>query len=72
MSFTIYYFSIFLQAATVEKLIEFKQTDEITVDNLHTKKLLYAKGSGMGRAFKRLGANVRGEDIDDIEIFIKG
>ena len=49
-----YYFSIFLQAATVEKLIEFKQTDEITVDNLHTKKLLYAKGSGMGRAFKRL------------------
>ena len=62
-----YYFSIFLQAATVEKLIEFKEADEITVDNLHTKKLLYAKGSGMGRAFKRLGANVKGEEIDDIE-----
>ena len=62
-----YYFSIFLQAATVEKLIEFKQADEITVDNLHTKKLLYAKGSGMGRAFQRLGANVKGVEIDDIK-----
>ena len=62
-----YYFSIFLQAATVEKLIEFKQADEITVDNLHTKKLLYAKGSGMGRAFKRLGANVKGVEIDDVK-----
>ena len=62
-----FYFTIFLQAATVEKLIEFKEANEITVDNLHTKKLLYAKGSGMGRAFKRLGANVKGVEIEDIK-----
>ena len=49
------------------KLIEFKEANEITVDNLHTKKLLYAKGSGMGRAFKRLGANVKGVEIEDIK-----
>ena len=62
-----FYFTIFLQAATVEKLIEFKEANEINVDNLHTKKLLYAKGSGMGRAFKRLGANVKGVEIEDIK-----
>ena len=62
-----FYFSIFLQAATVEKLIEFKQDEMITVDNINEKKILYAKGSGMGRAFKRLGAEVKAVDVDDIE-----
>lgn len=61
-----FYFSIFLQAATVEKLIEFKQNEEITVDNIHTKRLLYPAGSGMGRAFKRLGADVKSVKVDDI------
>lgn len=62
-----FYFSIFLQAATTEKLMEFKRDDEINADNIHTKQLLYAKGSGMGTAFKRLGADVKGVKVDSID-----
>lgn len=62
-----FYFTIFLQAATVEKLIEFKQNEEITVDNIATKKIMYAKGSGAGGAFKRLGAEIKGFKVDDLE-----
>ena len=62
-----FYFSIFLQAATTEKLMEFKRDDEINTDNIHTKQLLYAKGSGMGTAFKRLGADVKGMKVDSID-----
>lgn len=62
-----FYFTIFLQAATVEKLIEFREAEQITVDNIKEKKILYAKGSGMGRSFKRLGAEVKAIDVDDIE-----
>ena len=32
-----FYFSIFLQAATTEKLMEFKRDDEINADNIHTQ-----------------------------------
>ena len=65
-----YYFTIFLQAATTEKLIEFRRSKEINVDNIHEKKLLYPKGTGYGKAFKRLGASVKGvktSDIDEIK-----
>ena len=62
-----FYFTIFLQAATVEKLIEFRQNEEITVDNIATKKIMYAKGSGAGGAFKRLGAEIKGFKVDDLE-----
>ena len=62
-----FYFSIFLQAATTEKLMEFKRDDEINSSNIHTKQLLYAKGSGMGTAFKRLGADVKGVKVDSID-----
>ena len=62
-----FYFTIFLQAATVEKLIEFREAEQITVDNIGEKKILYAKGSGMGKSFKRLGAEVKSVDVDDIE-----
>jgi len=62
-----FYFSIFLQAATTEKLMEFKRDDEINAANIHTKQLLYAKGSGMGNAFKRLGADVKGMKVDSID-----
>lgn len=62
-----FYFSIFLQAATTEKLMEFKRDDEINASNIHTKQLLYAKGSGMGTAFKRLGADVKGVKVDSID-----
>ena len=62
-----FYFSIFLQAATTEKLMEFKRNDEINVDNIHEKQLLYAKGSGLGESFKRLGADVKGVKVDSID-----
>ena len=62
-----FYFSIFLQAATVEKLMEYKQNEEITVDNIQTKKLLYPMGSGVGNAFKTLGAEVKGVKVEEID-----
>lgn len=62
-----YYFTIFLQAATTEKLIQFRRAQEITVDNLHEKRLLYPKGSGYGRAFKSLGANVKSVNTTSVE-----
>ena len=62
-----FYSSIFLQAATTEKLIQFRRAQEITVDNLHEKRLLYPKGSGYGRAFKSLGANVKSVNTTSVE-----